>query len=172
MVYLFCWKKHSDFMLIKMSKTFAFLFIGTLFMAGCSKNSTPAKTKTDIITTSAWKYSTAGVDTDNNGTIEVTLPAGTVPACVTDNTITFRSDKSGTIDEGASKCEASAPQNSPFKWELTSNDTQLTLSTPIVTGFGNDAKVVELSETKFVLSKTMAVAGFPVPVPIVIVLVH
>src|ERR1700712_3410735 len=87
-----------------------------IVIAGCSKkSSTPAaKTKADFLVTSTWKYSTAGIDNDGNGTIDVSLPAGTIETCVTDNTITFKSDKTGIIDEGATKCDASTAQTSPF----------------------------------------------------------
>jgi hypothetical protein len=145
-----------------------------LFASGCSKNSssTAVKTKSDILVSSTWKFSTAGVDQDNNGTIDVPLPAGTIESCITDNTITFKSDKTGVIDEGATKCDATAPQTSAFTWALSNNDTQLTVSTPILSVFGNDAKVIELSDTKFVLSKTVTVSGIPIPLPVIVVLVH
>jgi len=157
----------------KISKIYNLFIAGSvLLLAGCSKNSTPAKTKSDYLATSVWKYSAAGIDLDGNGTIDQAAPAGLVQACLTDNTITFKSDKTGTIDEGPTKCDPATAQVSPFTWALSNNDTQLTLSTPILTGFGNDAKVIELSDTKFVLTKTLTISGVPIPVPVVVILVH
>ncbi|MEO6000072.1 MAG: lipocalin family protein [Chitinophagaceae bacterium] len=156
---------------LKSPKLFNFIIIATLlFVAGCSKSS--SKTRAEYLASSSWKYSAAGIDQDGNGTIDIAAPSSLVEACLTDNTITFKADKTGNIDEGSSKCDASDPQIVPFTWELSNNDTQLTLSTSIVVGIGNDAKVVEITDSRLVLSKTLTVAGFPVPVPVVVVLVH
>lgn len=144
-----------------------------LSIAGCSKSGgNSEKTKSDYIAASAWKFSSAGIDLDGNGTIDQPAPATLVQTCLTDNTITFKADKTGSIDEGATKCEASSPQVSPFTWALSNNDKQLTLSTPILAGFGSDAKIVELTATKFVLSRTISNPGIPIPVPVVVILVH
>lgn len=153
------------------SKAFGFIAVSVFFVAGCSKNTTE-KTKSDYLVSSKWKYSSAGIDLDGNGTADQAVPSSLVETCLTDNTITFKSDKTGSIDEGPTKCDASTAQVSPFTWSLNADGTQLNLSTPILTGFGNDAKVVELSETKFILSKTLTVSGIPIPVPVVVTLVH
>ena len=155
----------------KISGIFYLIIAGSFLMiAGCSKSSSStAKTKADIIATTTWKYSEAGIDADGNGTIDQPAPASLVMACLTDNTITFKADKSGSIDEGATKCDATVPQVSPFTWTLSATDT-LTLSTPILVGFGNTARVREVTDTKFVLSNTINYTGFPIP--IVVVLVH
>lgn len=157
----------------KISKKFYLIIAGSiLLIASCSKSgSTPTttKTKSDYIASSTWKYSQAGIDADGNGTIDQPAPSSLVMPCLTDNTLTFKSDKSGSIDEGASKCDASTPQVAPFTWTLTSSDT-LTLSTPLLTGFGNSAKVREVTDSRLVLSNTVSYSGFPVP--IVVILVH
>ncbi len=157
----------------KISKNFILILAGSLLLiAGCSKSGSttpPTKTKSDYIASSSWKYSQAGIDGDGNGTIDQPAPSSLVMPCLTDNTITFKSDKSGSIDEGASKCDAATPQVAPFTWALNSSDT-LTLSTPLLTGFGNSAKVREVTDSRLVLSNTISYSGFPVP--IVVILVH
>ena len=142
-----------------------------LSFAGCSKSGgSSEKSKPELIAASTWKFSSAGIDLDGNGTIDQQAPATLAQPCLTDNSITFKADKTGSIDEGATKCDASTPQVSPFTWALSDNDTQLTLSTPILAGFGSDAKIVELTATKFVLSRTISYSGLPIPV--VVILVH
>lgn len=145
--------------------------MGALSIAGCSKSGgNSEKSKSEYIATSTWKYSAAGIDIDGNGTIDQAAPSTLAQACLTDNSITFKADKTGSIDEGGTKCDPGTPQVSPFTWALSDNDTQITLSTPILAGFGSDAKIVELTATKFVLSRTISYSGLPVPV--VVILVH
>ena len=154
-------EKYRHFMNLTSPKLFNFIIAASLlFVAACSKSS--SKTKAEYLVTSAWKYSAAGLDLDGNGSIDVIAPVSLVEACLTDNTITFKSDKTGSIDEGPSKCDASDAQVTPFTWELkelSNNETQLVLSTSIVVGIGNDAKILELTDSKFVLTKTLTVAG-------------
>ncbi len=154
----------------KISKMFYLIIAGSVILfAACSKSSATAKVKADYIAASTWKYSESGIDADGNGTIDQPAPSTLVMPCLTDNTITFKSDKSGNIDEGATKCDASNPQVSPFTWTLNSSDT-IKLSTPILTGLGNSARVREATDTRLVLSNTINYSGFPIP--FVVILKH
>src|SRR6478736_2227878 len=69
----------------------------TLFFTNCDKNDDPAPppppTKTELITKSSWKFSSAKASG-----IDVTAQ---IPACFKDNTITFVASGTGTISEGA-----------------------------------------------------------------------
>jgi hypothetical protein len=147
------------------------LFAVTLATAACSKSSTK-KTKADQISSATWKFSQAGVDFDNNGTIDVAAPVTLLQPCITDNIITFKSDKTGIVDEGATKCATTDPQTSNFTWSLSSDETIITFSAAIIAGVGGDAKIIDLTDTNFRLSKTIDVAGYPAPVPVIVVLVH
>ena len=145
-----------------------------VFSIGCSKTSDKddAPTKTALITASTWKYSEAGADNDGNGTIDIAFPASVLDACATDNTITFKSDKTGTIDEGARKCNTTDPQSSPFTWSLNAEETQINFSTAVFAGIGGDAKIIELTATNLTLAKTLTIPNFPFPVPVVLKMVH
>ena|SRR4028118_2422401 len=145
-----------------------------VFSIGCSKSSKEesAPTKTALITTSTWKFSEAGLDNDGNGKIDVPAPASALDACIIDNTLTFKSDKSGTIDEGAKKCNTTDPQTSPFTWSLNADETQINFSTPVFAGIGGDAKLIELTATNLTVSKTVTLPNVPFPVPLVVKLVH
>jgi hypothetical protein len=142
-----------------------------LCLIACSKSGSK-KSKTELISSASWKFSQAGLDNNGDGTIDVAAPAGFVEACVTDNVVTFKSDKSGIVDEGATKCSSSDPQTSPFTWTLSSDESQITFSGALVAGIGGDAKIIEVSESRFVLSKALTISGFPLPVPVVVILVH
>lgn len=143
----------------------------SVIISACSKK-TDEITKAVLLTTSTWKYSEAGIDADADGKIDQTLPTGTVTTCQTDFILTFKSDKTGTLDEGPTKCLASDPQSTPFTWDLNSANTEINFSANIIAGFGGATKIVELSATKMILNKSVSVPGIPIPIPITIVLVH
>jgi hypothetical protein len=131
-----------------------------LILGSCQKdgssNTTP-KTKTELITSSSWKYNDAKIDNDNNGTGDQAIPAGVIESCQTDNTITFTSNGSGNIDEGPTKCDASDPQSLPFTWSFTSNETMINFSSPLFAGFGGDFKVISLTEKELIISQQVSV---------------
>lgn len=147
------------------------LLLSFLSLAACSKSGS-TKSKTELISSATWKFSQAGLDNNGDGTIDVAAPSGLVEACVTDNLVTFKSDKTGVVDEGATKCASTDPQTSAFTWALSADETQITFSGALVAGIGGDAKIIEISDSRFVLSKSIAVSGFPIPLPVVVVLVH
>ena len=116
--------------------------------------------KTQLITSSAWKYSNAGLDNDNNGTKDMDIPAGLVTSCDTDNTLTFKSDNTGIMNEGATKCTPTDPQSVNFTWNFTNNGNSMNVSTAFFPGLDGEAKIIELSSSKLTISKT--VQGFTV----------
>src|SRR4051812_42147827 len=96
-----------------------------LTFAGCKKSSdNKSKTKTEIISQSSWKIDNAKVSG-----IDVT---SSLDACEIDNILTFSSNGTGTLDEGATKCDASDPQSNPFSWNFASNETMLHISTVVI----------------------------------------
>lgn len=144
-----------------------FVFLVTAFtFGGCQKDdsspSTP-KTKTELITSSSWKYNDAKIDTDNNGTGDQAIPAGFIESCQTDNKITFSSNGSGNVDEGPTKCDAADPQTFPFTWSFTSNETMINFSSALFAGIGGDFKVVSLTETELVISQQVSILPPPLP---------
>ena len=140
------------------TRTTTLILACSLLFGACKKNhdkdnNTPAKTKTELISTGTWKFSTATV----NG-----IPASSaLQTCQKDNIMTFTSTGTGTIDEGASKCNGADPQTSPFTWNFASNETILHVSAVFFTGGNNDFTIVEISETKLVGSQIIEVGGNP-----------
>ena len=142
---------------------FALLSIG-LIIFSCNKDDDKkddGTAKMQLITSAAWKYDTAAIDADKNGTPDQALPAGYIENCDKDNTITFKSDSTGTLNEGATKCNTGDPQTTSFKWWFKDNGAVLYSPDPIFGGFSGDAKVIELSTTKLRVTKEVTVAPFP-----------
>ncbi len=127
----------------------------TLFLASCSKedDSTPApKTKTELLTTGTWKFSTATVGGTNVNAL--------LQSCQKDNILTFVAvGLSGTLDEGLTKCNGADPQSSPFTWSFASGETVLNISTPLFTGGSNTFTLVSLTATELVVSQNITVGG-------------
>src|SRR5215831_3947029 len=108
----------------------AILLLTGLALAACKKSSTHTKTNTDFLTQASWKFDKATV----NGADVSSLIQG----CQKDNVLTFPSNGSGTLDEGATKCNSTDPQTDPFNWNFASNETVLHVSTVFFTGGSSD----------------------------------
>src|SRR5690242_15804866 len=118
---------------------------------GCDKDDDKkddVSTKIQLMTTASWKYDTAAIDIDKNGTPDQALPAGTIENCEKDNVITFKSDSTGTLNEGSTRCDPGDPQTTSFKWWFKDNGAVLYSPDPIFGGLSGDVKVIELTATK------------------------
>lgn len=140
-------------------------FLPILFLAtSCDKDdddNTPAgKTKTQILTESSWRFETAGLDNNKDGTIDTDL-SSQINACAKDNTVKFEANGSGTVSEGANQCASSSGPTTPFTWAFASNETALNITGNAVLGYGGQYKVVSLTETRLSLSKdtTLPIIG-------------
>ncbi|MGB8195219.1 MAG: lipocalin family protein [Chitinophagaceae bacterium] len=123
--------------------------------AGCKKSK--SKTKTDLLAQSTWKYDNAGVDADRNGTVDAPVPPGFLQACDMDNTITFNTDGTGTVDEGGTKCNASSPQTSQFTWSFKNNEQVITFSNAVFGGLNGDVTAKTINENQLELHKEINV---------------
>ncbi len=132
------------------------LVILTVF--ACKKSSTPSKSSTTYLTQSSWKVQSLGIDQDKNGTVDYDITS-TLPACQLDNTYTFKSDGTGTTDEGATKCNSTDPQTTPFTWVFKNNETVLSGNFGISNG---DANISTLNDTNLTLWKDSTYASTPV----------
>jgi len=133
--------------------SFVVFSISLLFVA-CSKSDSNnnSKTKTQLITQASWKFSAASV----NGADVSSL----ITPCQKDNILTFSATGgTGTLDEGAMKCNAGDPQTTPFTWSFTNNETILHVSTIFFTGGSSDFTIVSLTETQLVVSQIVNIAG-------------
>jgi len=155
------------------SLTLLLLIIFVSF-SGCSKKNDNTPNKNTLLTSSTWKFSTAGIDANNDGVMETTLPAGTLQSCDTDNTLLFKSDNTGIVDEGPTKCNQANPQSLQFGWTLINNGESINFTTAIFAGINGDAKLVELTSSKLTMSKLIPVPNAPIPVSVrvIVFLVH
>jgi len=138
----------------------------TLFFTNCDKNddppAPPPPTKTELITKSSWKFSSAKA-----GGFDVTAQ---IPACFKDNTITFVATGTGTISEGAVACSPAAPAT--FTWSFQSSETQISLNTPLITGGSGLFTIVKLDAVNLVVSQNMTIPPAPGPVNVELTFIH
>src|SRR4051794_40010009 len=95
-----------------------------LGFVSCDKNDDPPQgpSKTDMVTSAAWKYDNGGADSNGDGTIDFTFEqTGVVQPCRLDNTALFKADGTGVTDEGATKCNTTDPQTAAFNWNFLNN---------------------------------------------------
>lgn len=132
--------------------------------AGCEKeNTTPAKTKSELITASPWKFESAtasGTDVSNSSQL----------TCFKDNIITFTTNAMFTVAEGLNVCTPSTAGT--FGWTFQSNETQLVLSAPLFPGGSGTFNLVSLSETTLVVSQNVTIAPSPTPFLVVFTFKH
>ncbi len=131
------------------------LILVSMLHINCSKENGSApptsKTKTELIAKATWKFSDAKV----NGTSVSSF----LQSCQKDNILTFHSAGTGTADEGATKCDPSDPQTSPFTWNFQTNETILFVSTPFFSGGSSTFTLVSLTETELIISQNINVSG-------------
>jgi len=128
------------------------LLLISLSLAACEKSSTSAKTKTELITQSSWKF-------DNASAAGFGDISSFIPDCFKDNTIVFVSGGTGSISEEANICSPSSAGN--FTWEFQNNETVLHLSTALIAGGSGDFNLESLTETNLVVSQTMTIPPYP-----------
>jgi len=135
-------------------KKLLIILLATAFLTSCNKDdSTPPKTKTQLLTQGTWRFSAATV-----GGSDV---SAFLQTCQKDNTMTFAAAGTGNVDEGATKCNAPDPQSNPFTWSWQSSETILQVSAIFFTGGSNTFTLVALTETQLVLSQVITVSGTP-----------
>jgi hypothetical protein len=142
---------------------FALVSIGFIVFS-CNKDDDDKKddasTKVQLMTSATWKYDTAAIG-DNNGKPVSPLPPGAIENCEKDNIITFKSDSTGTLNEGTTKCDPGDPQTTSFKWWFKDNGAVLYSPDPIFGGLSGDVKVIELTATKLRVTKEVTIAPYP-----------
>ena len=140
---------------------FVLLSIG-LIVISCKKSS-DSPSKTQLLTSATWKYDTVALDLDKDGKPDTPVPPGYIASCSLDNTITFKTDSTGTLDEGATKCNSTDPQSTTFHWYFK-NDNTLYSPDPIFGGLSGDVTVSVLTSTRLEVIKLYSVSGTSVNV--------
>jgi hypothetical protein len=137
--------------MIKISRLLVWALSLSLAMMSCQKeDDSPApKTKTQLLTQATWKFS--------NATVGGTDVSAALQTCQKDNILSLAAAGTGTLDEGATKCNAGDPQTSPITWSWLSGETQLSISTTLFTGGSSTFTLVSLTETQLVVSQAITV---------------
>lgn len=140
-------------------------FTAVLFLiTSCEKekkDTTPAKTKTELMTSSSWKFQSASAVGIGDISTAPQL------ACFVDNTLTFTSSTAGNISEGTVICSPTTA--GAFTWNFTTNETILVLSGPLIPGGTGTFNIISLNETNLVVSQSV---NFPPPTVITITFKH
>jgi len=120
----------------------------------------PDEQAVQFITSTSWKIDTIGLDTDGNNEIDMELPFA-LSSCEKDDILTFNTDSTGIYGEGASKCDVSDPDDTPFNWMFKSNNTIISIDGDLNELLTGDITVIELSETSLKLSKPVSIPFYP-----------
>ena len=158
-------------------KRFLFTALAAMALfAACKKSNddddTPAVTNTTRLTTQAWVYKSAGLDMDRNGTIDQDLPPGALTPCRLDNQYVFAAGGTGTMNEGATKCNTTDPQTTPFTWAFANNETSMDLSGAALFGLGGRFTVRALSDTLLSIARDSTISFPPLPPTTVSILIN
>ncbi len=159
-----------------MNKNFLLPVLALTLLTACDKKDPDTDTdtpdpKTVLITSGAWKYESSGIDLDRNGVTDGPLPVA-LPACALDNSFTLSANGTGTVDEGAIRCDPALPQTSAATWSFADNQTTLNLNGSGLFGVGGKFKLLELTATKLTLSKDTTPPGIPVTVGLIVQFKH
>jgi len=133
---------------------FVSLCFSSLLFSSCDKTDDAPPTKTDHITKSSWKF-----DKAMSGGADV---SGFLNACYKDNVMTFQANGNGSLDEGATKCNAGDPQTSNFTWNFSNDGSTLNVTGGIFAGQSGSFMVVILDETQMILQGTISSPSGPV----------
>jgi hypothetical protein len=126
--------------LIRLSHYYPAVLIVAVIIFSCNKNggtgtkpNNPDSTKnsvsvTTIIEAKAWKYDTSGLDTNNDGKIDVGGDTTVIPLCQRDDLYTFNNDNTGSVNTGSLHCTAGEAQSTAFNWSLSADGKTLKAS--------------------------------------------
>ena len=139
----------------------ACLLLLTLATLGaCKKDSgsSPAPSRTDLLTTPKWKL-TGGTISAGGQSLPISL---VLPTSYNDDTFKFNTDKTVIDDAGTVKCNATDPQTQTGSWSFANSDqTQLQLTVPS-TPLNGTFDIKELTSNSLRLSGTLSGAAVDV----------
>lgn len=141
---------------MKTRKTLLILTLICAVIAACTKSDSSSPSGASILVNGKWQLTDVSVLIPGSS-LSVSI-FDTIPACVKDNFYTFTSDSTVTLDEGATKCDASDPQTTSGSWELLNNNTQLKTLDPL-TSESTTVSIVKLNSSSVVLQDTATYMG-------------
>ncbi len=104
------------------------LFLISIFLIGissCKKESSNSENTFELLTSGSWKVIEQSWNPNNTGWSDI---YSSIPTCLKDNTITYRSDLTLLDDEGPTKCNISDQQTITGTWSLYSNNTKYSVN--------------------------------------------
>jgi hypothetical protein len=104
------------------SKSTIFLFIATSLAIGCSNKGATRK-DVDLLTATPWKYEKAGFGSGDEGNFDALDPA--IAGSEKENSIIFRKDGTGSIEQTFSQQTAKNKDGFPFMWAFQNNDSTI-----------------------------------------------
>jgi len=141
------------------SKKTVILFLCAPLCFFACKKSSPAAASSDfaILVSGKWQLTAYSVAPPGSST---SIDAySLLPSCFTDNYYIFNADSTLTIDEGATKCDASAPQTTVTgNWKLLANNTELS-GVQSVGGTNDIATIIQLDNNTLKIQDTTTYSG-------------
>lgn len=121
--------------LSKMKKLLFILSFVMLFVSACKED----KTNKELLTDTDWQITAWTV---SPAILGITDWYANLEPCEKDDSFSFNSDGTATIDEGATKCEVSDPQTSTGTWTLNADETMVTI---VDDGITQEWEIVDLT---------------------------
>jgi len=103
-----------------MKKLLLILTVIMVFVSSCTED----KSNTELLTGTDWRISAWTV---SPAILGITDWYANMEPCEKDDSFSFNSDGSASIDEGASKCDPDDPQTETGTWSFNSDETLLTI---------------------------------------------
>ncbi len=128
---------------MKQFKFLALILLAVIVIPSCNKDDNDSKSKTDLLTSAAWKY----VDFKIAG-------ASVLEDCQKDDAITFSTNFSFIFNPGSLKCDPSDVIENGT-WSFSSDEKNLIID-------GDNSTIVTLSSTSLVI--TSVSSGFPIEI--------
>ena len=150
----------------QISRTLFFSLLCVTFLFSACKKDDDVTTKTDLLTSSSWKITALTIDPalptfDNEGNITGSTNDlfAMLEDCSKDDIYSFNTDKTLSMDEGASKCDNSDPQKSTGSWSFNSDETTLTIK---VEEYPETMSILELTDKVLKLKSTEVDGGMTI----------
>jgi hypothetical protein len=144
-LYLIAQNKKTMKKIALMIAALAFLTVSSCKKEDEKKTTTPAKSKTELLTAKAWKMTAFTVNpgiTFVPGGPTITDFFAQLEPCEKDDTEKFNTGGTGVSDEGATKCDPADPQTESFTWVFNPSETIITID-------GESQNIIQLDETTF-----------------------
>jgi anaerobic selenocysteine-containing dehydrogenase len=140
---------------MKKHTTWVVAILSIVSFLSCEKDEeVVVKTKTELITSSSWKFDKATAGTFGD-------VSSYVNACYKDNTFTFAANGTGNVDESTNICSPSSA--GAFTWTFQNSESTLNVSANLFQTGSTSFTLVSLTETNMVISQPVTL---PPPVSI------